>query len=367
MSNEDNGQDESPFKDFVTHDVDGVAPSTSEGSQQEGAEEASGDADDTDTGADSSNGADDTGDDIGADADNDAGEEDGSSDADDIDDIDDTGGAEEGDAEEGDEKPKPKPKKKLTVKQRMNQMTKAQRTAERAAVAARGEVENRDARIAELEAENRKLTGDDDPDKDDGTGSDDGPVKPNPDDFTYGELDSEYVEALTAYQVTLQLGKQREKDEETRQSEAAEEQAQELQTQYDERVVDGLEAYDDFEDVVIAAADEGKYPLSRDMAMLAVESPVGHHVLYKIAGDLDLAKKLAQLPPVQQAREFGRLEAQFATDDDGENPPKPKKIPAARKPPTKRSGGKGAVPFDPATSNFADFEKRVNADKRRKA
>ncbi len=77
-----------------------------------------------------------------------------------------------------------------------------------------------------------------------------------------------------------------------------------------------------------------------------------------IANDLDLAKKIAQSSPIDQAREFGRIEAQFATS--GGTTPKANKVTKAAQPPTKRRGGSGVTKVDPANESFPVFEARMN-------
>ena len=98
--------------------------------------------------------------------------------------------------------------------------------------------------------------------------------------------------------------------------------------------------------------------------MMALESPVGHHVLYAIASDKKLALKISKMSPAQQGREFGRLEAQY--QPDGKKPPKQKnKTPRAPPPHSKGRGSGGKMKTDLASASFADFEKEVMAEQRR--
>jgi len=92
--------------------------------------------------------------------------------------------------------------------------------------------------------------------------------------------------------------------------------------------------------------------------MMALKSPVGHHVVYKIASNLKLAKRLAKLGPQEQARAFGRLEAQFSSKKDASR--KKNKTPKTPPPPKKRRGGSGVSNRNTAKESFADFEKMAN-------
>jgi len=254
-------------------------------------------------------------------------------------------------AGEDEDEDEQKPKKKRSPAERIAQVTKNWREAERASDA-------KDTRIAELERQLTAKTGDDT--KLDSS-SDDAVKRPDPDDFTYGELDPDYTVALTSSLVEEGMAKARATDETTRQEEAARQETEEFQTNYQARVIEGIEAYDDFETVVIKASDNNEFPLSEEMARMAVASPVGHHVIYDIASDLPLATKIAQMTPIEQAQEFGRLAARH-TSTEGSPTPKPNKIPQAKTPPKKRVGGNSAKSFDPVSATFTEFEDKVNAD-----
>lgn len=360
--NNDDGNAPDPFKGFVTHETvqlaEGVeaVPTEEPANSDEGNADEDSSADDVggvgddldpDYAGDPGDGADDDADDTGDDT------RDG---ADDDDDADDTGDDAPGDDDASDvdsSEEEPRKKKKLTISQRMAQLTKKARVAERGEAAAVAVNTAKDARIAELEA---KLTPPADDATQDDTTSDDDTGKPKAEDFTYGELDPNFVEALTDWTVEKRLSKRDKEHEATRQDEAAQTKAAEIVQQLDDKIVEGVEAYTDFQEVVVDAGDAGDYPLTPETAMMGLESDVGHHVLYEIATNLPLAKKISQMTPMQQAREFGRLEAQYRDKDT----PKPKKTTNTAPPPSKKSGGQGAKPFNAATASFADFEKYQN-------
>ena len=348
------GEEAVPGDEFVIHEVDGANTSVSEGSMEtpEPNKEGGGDAEpeddvgDDDSATDGNSSAagdepekDDAGTDAGGGGD--SGGDGESSEA--------AGEGESGN-ESGEEGEPVKTKR--SPKDRIAKVTKSWRQEQRAG-------QEKDARIADLEKRLTAKGGDATAGESNSEG--DTAKLPSPDDFTYGEADPEYIKALTQHLVDKGVAKVRATDETTRQEEAARVEGVELQTRYDAKVELGIEAYDDFEKVVIEAAEEGKFPLSRDMAMLAIDSAVGHHILHQIATDLPLAKKIARMTPLQQAREFGRIEAQHTTGS-ANTPKKPNKITEAPTPPTKRKGGTGAKTFNPVDASFEDFEKKVNAD-----
>jgi hypothetical protein len=365
MAGENGTEDNDQFAGFTTHEADGKESGTSEGAQNtgvdgddgastnsdegntdEGGDEAAseeldgaGSGDDTDTDEDGDNAADEEGD-----GDHIEGEELGTDD-----DVSESGDGEGGD---GDGKPK-----KKTVRERIGEVTKARRVAERRAETAENALAAVNARLEALEKGSTNDDGDGSEENSD-QGSD---LKaPSPDDFTYGEMDPKYTEALTDYRMDLREERNSAKQETTRQAEAEQQEAVELQTAMDDTIAVGVEAYDDFEDVVVKAVDDGKFPLSPALAYMGVHSPVGHHVLHQLANDLPLAKKIVAMPAHEQIAEFGRLSAQY-TEDSGKKP-KPNKTPRATPPPSGRKGQKGPKKFNASTSSFDDFEKTMNED-----
>lgn len=363
-----------PFKGMTTHDT-GAPKSTSEAHQDAPKKEpkdeknsSGGDGDDKDTGDTDTGdaGGDDDSDfsDIfGDDADSSDGDDDSDGAEDDGEDADNSDPEDSDDPDEDNEDPvenKDKFKRKKKVaQQRIAELTKYRRTAEKALEAERQHTTALEERLTILE---KKLT----PAEEDVTNKEqsdqDDVGAPDPAKYNYGELDPKYVSDLTDYRVDKRLAKDKAAQEETQQTQAAEQQAKELETRYSDKIVEGNKTYKDFDKVVVEAAENNEYPLTQETAMMALESPVGHHVMYKIASNPKLAKKLAGLTVIQQARAFGRIEAQFSSKDASRK----KKTPNTTPPPKHRSGGSGISVIDPAKENFADFEKRVEAARRKK-
>lgn len=346
-------------ENFVVHESDGQETAAAEGSLGETSEpapEPEGSDDDTDTTGEPDGDGEDAGE-----ADDDAA---GASDADDDDgDEEDDAGDDDADADEHSDD---EPKNRMSPKNRINKITKSWREAEREAEAQRTENVALKARLDALE---KKLT----PDDDGGTDNEDGESnsaqegKPDPDKFTYGELDPVYQEELMEWKLDQRDAKREAKQEKTRQSEAAQQQADKVQKSYDNKVVDGIAAYSDFEKVVVEGAGSEakgiapKYDLSPEFALMALESDVGHHVVYEVASDPEYSRKLAKMPPQIQAQEFGRLAAQF-TSKDASPPKKKNKATSATPPPTSKVNGSGVHKKAAKDMDFAEFEKFANKE-----
>lgn len=366
MAGENDKKEESPFVGFEDHSADDNLQHSADADDKKADDDPAGDADNDDVdgdGQDNSQKEMDLGENSAGDDEVEDDQTDDDDDAEDggEDDPED-GGEDETEDDDAEDDPKPAPKKKRSVNSRIAEFRKRTGTAERRAETAERRAEQAEARLKALQ---EPLTGKDkggSSENEDGTF---GLTKPDPTDlekYKYGELDAKYQDDITDYKVDLRLAQRDAKKETSQQEAAAQEQAEVLQKTYDTRVVDGIKAYDDFEEVVVEAADNGEFPLGEAVGLLALQSDVGHHVLYKIAGDLELAKKLDAMTPAQQGREFGRLEAQFSK----RTPPKKNK-PNAGPPASRRRGGKsGASRVKGNTTDFGAFEDQVSADEGRR-
>lgn len=119
---------------------------------------------------------------------------------------------------------------------------------------------------------------------------------PAPDDFENAQA---YAEAL-AEQKAQQLLAQRE---------AAKQQAALLES-YKDREEEARERYDDFEQV----AYNPNLPVTDYMAQAIQASDIGPEVIYHLGSNPKEAQRIANLPPILQAKEIGRIEAKLAAD-----------------------------------------------------
>ena len=119
---------------------------------------------------------------------------------------------------------------------------------------------------------------------------------PAPDDFENAQA---YAEAL-AEQKAQQLLAQRE---------AAKQQAALLES-YKDREEEARERYDDFEQV----AYNPNLPVTDYMAQAIQASDIGPEVIYHLGSNPKEAHRIANLPPILQAKEIGKIEAKLAAD-----------------------------------------------------
>ena len=235
--------------------------------------------------------------------------------------------------------------KKQTAQERINELTRARREAEREAEALR-------ARLAALEAAKVPEEGPDGSETSEGASED---APPDPNDFDYGELDSKYIEALAKYHADSHI-RQRMQEFETRRQQQEQMQRVEAMTER------GNKKHDDFYEKVIVGAEKGEWALSEELGVLLVGSEVGDDIAYHLASNPEEAARVARLAPLEQARYFGKMEAKFSAPQDAA-PGKPavKKPPKAPPPVLPSRGSDGKFQPSPLSDDFLAFEKHANS------
>lgn len=108
---------------------------------------------------------------------------------------------------------------------------------------------------------------------------------------------------------------------------------------YQEREELARDKYDDFEDV----AYNPRLPVTEAMAVTIRESEVGPEILYYLGNNPAEAKRIAQLSPLSQAKEIGKIETKLASD------PPAKKTSSAPAPIAPVSGRAAAAPVHDTT------------------
>jgi len=259
------------------------------------------------------------------------------------------GGAQEG--EEGEQQPaddgKGKGAGKKSAAERIGDLTAARRSAEREADSQRTRAERAEAELAALKSGKTPLTTQDD------TATSD-PASPDPSQFDYGELDPKYIAALARYETAQALKAQRAEDDKARQTQAADARRQELGTKQDALVKAGVKLHDDFDEVVMQGAKDGKWELSQHLGELLLDSEFGAQIAYELAKDPDEAARVAKLSPVDQAKFLGRQEAKFEAAKSSQG--KPPKAPQAPPPPKTPRGNSGSSKTGADSEDFASVE-----------
>lgn len=277
------------------------------------------------------------------------------------------------------EKPEPKPDtedappRKKSFQERIDELTNARRSAEREAQDERTKREDLERRLAALETASRPADKPAEPPK----GGDqppvpDGPKKPSPDDYDFGEFDARYIEALANYHVDTKLAareraaeesRKQEQETQTKQQQEAAEKQRAFRQAFEESVAETATKYDDFQEKVFGGAERGEYALSVDLANIIAESPVGGDIVYHLATNPEESGKVHAMTPLEQARWAGRMEARFSAEQ-GAAPVKgnsvPAKAPKAPEPVPQAKGAGGQFEAGPDTSDFRAFEARYS-------
>lgn len=233
------------------------------------------------------------------------------------------------DGEDGEPKPD-EPKPKQTAAERIAEVTRARREAERRAEAA-------ERRLAELEKPKTETP----------APASDG--EPDPTQFEYGEADPQFIRALARFEARQEFAEQSARERQTKQ---VQEQDRSWETAQDA----ARSKYADYDEVVTEGANEGKWPCTPQMAHAIKTSEAGPDVAYHLASNPADARRIAALDPFSQIRELGKLEGRLSAPAPKE-PPKGKTATDAPAPPegqARGAGGKFTVSDD--TDDFKSFE-----------
>jgi hypothetical protein len=221
---------------------------------------------------------------------------------------------------EQEEKPKANPK----LERRFSEITKQREEARKEAQTEREARQALEARLAALERQPAPQA----PAVD---------QEPQPSQFNDA---FEYAKALAEYTADKRIGEMRKQDAEAK--EAVE--RQKVIETWASKVQAAKASLPDFDDIV-ASSD---VVVNDDIRDAILESDVGPQILYHLAENEDVAKKIAGLSAKQALREIGKLEARFEVK---ETAPEPKTI-ARSKAPAPIQPLRGSNPADvPLSTN----------------
>lgn len=245
--------------------------------------------------------------------------------------------------------------KHKSAQKRINKAVGKQRSAERRAEAAEAAYAAQRDRLAALEARIEAMANGGKPTK-----QRDENQPPQPADYEYGEIDTQYIRDLAKYEVRQELKADKEQTSRQTQQTQQTEQQTAFKQKLDGFLDSGLEIYDDFDEVVL----DNSNPFSSQLVELMFESEHGQEIAYQAASDAETKKKLSAMSPSRQAAWFGRMEADLsskksdADEEEGEEEPKSSpQISKAPKPLRKSRGNGAPSEASGATSDFAQFEK----------
>ena len=223
---------------------------------------------------------------------------------------------------EQEEKPKANPK----LERRFSEITKQREEARKEAQQERQAREALEARLAVLERQPAPQA----PKVDE---------EPQPSQFNDA---FEYAKALAEYTADQRIGEMRRQDAEAKE---AQERQKVIET-WASKVQAAKASMPDFDDIV-ASSD---VVVNDDIRDAILESDVGPQILYHLAENDDVAKRIAGLSPKQALREIGKLEARFEVKET-----KPEPTPITR--------SKAPAPINPLRgSNPADVPLSANGE-----
>lgn len=165
------------------------------------------------------------------------------------------------------------------------------------------------------------------------------------------EYDPEkYAQAVADYKL-----KKAEQERDARQrDETAKQYTQRLATQWEEKVEAAYEKYEDFDEVV------GKLEPKVPFVAAIMEADNGPDIAHYLGKNPKEAQRIAQLPPLSQVREIGKLEAKFAAE------PVKAKTPSKAPAPITPLTGTTPAPTDEDTGSYESWLKNRNKQLGRK-
>lgn len=258
--------------------------------------------------------------------------------------------------EEEDETPAPQPKKKNRFQERIDELNGRYREEQR-------QREALEARLAALEGTPKQDTNrapaqtvineDTAPKADDK--NEDGTEK-----YPLGEFDPGFIKDLTKHTLAVEKAAMDAQAEQERQQAQANEVQQELDTQWQEKLVDARERYPDFNEKGQSLVDSfggldeayGEYLTTTIMSM-----DHGTDVLYHLANNPDEAKAIVALGARKATLALGALETKFADVEAQKQLARPKVSNAPAPPPRAKGSAPAKVRVEPDTDDLDAFER----------
>ena len=193
--------------------------------------------------------------------------------------------------QEGERKQNPK------LERRFSEITKQREEARKEAQQEREARQALEARLAALEKQGQPQKAN--------------PVdeKPQPSQFSDA---FEYAEALAEYTADQRIANMKREEAEAKQAE----ERQKVISQWTSKVQAAKASLPDFDDIV-ASSD---VVVNDDIRDAILESDVGPQILYHLAENDEVARKIAGLSPKAALREIGKLEARFEAKPEAEKP-----------------------------------------------
>jgi len=289
------------------------------------------------------------------------GDEDQDATGDDIDDGDDTsdGSTSEDAAEESadEDKNKTAPKRnKQTAKERIAEVTRARRQAERDAEDQRQQNQELLKRLEALEQGKPAPRKAQETKKPDSAKIEEG--APDPKDYDFGEVDSKYIADLVDWKAEQRLNAFRDEQRQEKEQLTKQQESERLKEKLDAHIAKGTEKYADYEKVVLEGAAKGDWDLSPELARLILQSDIGYEIAYHLASHPDEAERVYKQTPLEQAVYFGAVEARLSPN----GAPKTASVTKAPEPVQQARGGGGKFKVAADTDDFESFRRMASKE-----
>jgi hypothetical protein len=163
-----------------------------------------------------------------------------------------------------------------------------------------------------------------------------------PSEAEFADL-TEYAIAKAAWK--LQQGTiARERDEVSEAAKAAQaERARELAASYQDQIAEAKGRYVDFDAVV----NNPRVYIAPHVAELVISSDQAADLAYAVASKPDLAARISSLPPIEAARELGRLEASLTA---------PRRVTSSAPPPITPVSARSQAGKNPADMSYEEYK-----------
>lgn len=172
---------------------------------------------------------------------------------------------------------------------------------------------------------------------------------PKPDRSKFDD-EAEYTAALAAWTVEERITARQAKAYEDNTSTVRNDSAAKKMELFKERAMALTDRYPDIEAKVF---NDTTLPMSATMAETIMDSEKGPEVAYYLSANRDVAQRIKSMPPLQAAREIGRLEATLSL-------PQPRKQTQAPPPPSTVSGSVKGATKSPENMTQAEYVKWRN-------
>lgn len=275
----------------------------------------------------------------------------------DVEDTEDNDDLADEDEDNGEEEPAPKPQKKNRFQERIDELVRKEREAERRAEAL-------EQRLRELESGSKKEdTPKPQPNKqEDGGPRPDAKNEDGTEKYPLGEFDPNYVRDLARHEAVTQLALAREQEAQERRQQELEQAKNELLGNWEEKLTPAKERYPDFEDkgeALVGRFSDIEPAYGEHLTAVLMGLDHGPDVLYHLANNPDLATTIIRSGATNATIALAELNAEMRATlgtPNGADQSKKRVSKAPAPPPTNKGSAGGVKTVAPDTDDLDAFE-----------